>query len=196
YDTGAHHRDGSYASDPLSSPSYTTGSHSRSGFGSAPSSFDSGSHDRSFYDTAPSAGPAPRSASPDPLTDPSFAPPAADSATGSPIWSSLDTGSYQRSAPPPGSAPGGSQPPFRDPAGTPPAFGTPPAPADGTPGGYGPSPYTTGSLGAYDTGAHHHADYPPPAPQGGAQPYPASPDTPGDCAPRRAAARRAAREHT
>src|SRR5690606_39361523 len=73
--------------------------------------------------------------------------------------------------------------PFRDPAGTPPAFGTPPAPADGTPGGYGPSPYTTGPLGSYDTGAHHHADYPPPAPQGGAQPYAAYPDMLGDYPP-------------
>src|SRR5690606_40396343 len=77
----------------------------------------------------------------------------------------------------------GGQQSFRDPAGTPPAVGAPPAPADGTPGGYGPSPYTTGPLGSYGTGAHHHADYPPPAPQGGAQPYAAYPATRGDHPP-------------
>src|SRR5690606_12622882 len=78
YDTGSHRRDSSY-DDPLSSPSFSTGSHSRSGLGGAPSPFDSGSHERSRYDTPLPGAPSERTAAPDPLTDPSFTPTSASS---------------------------------------------------------------------------------------------------------------------
>src|SRR5690606_4484160 len=123
-------------------------------------SYDTGAHHHADYPPpAPQGGAQPYPAFGPAGSEPAPEPPRpAHDTWEQPAWSS---------------GPSGGQPSFRDPAGTPPAFGTPPAPADGTPGGYGPSPYTTGPLGSYDTGAHHHADYPPPAPQGGAQPYPA-----------------------
>ena len=77
YDTGSHRRDSSY-DDPLSSPSFSTGSRSRSGLVvRRPRS--TAVHTSGRYDTPLPGAPSERSAAPDPLTDPSFTPTSASS---------------------------------------------------------------------------------------------------------------------